>query len=133
MDTIGDLITRIRNGYLAAKDEIEAPYSRLSEAVCRLLAAHGYLAEVDTPPGKTRMGKTIKLLKVKLLYRDGQPVLTAIKRVSKPGRRIYEPVKRVKKQLGGYGLAIVSTSQGLMSDDQARQKGIGGEILFVVW
>lgn len=133
MDTIGDLITRIRNGYLARKHEVVAPYSRISEAVARLLIHHGYLASVLVTEGKTRRGTPIKQLSMTLAYRNGQPAVTGVKRVSTLGHRQYTSVKTLPRVLGGHGMAIVSTNKGVMTDRDARKQGLGGEILCTVW
>lgn len=123
-DTVGDAITRIRNAYLAGRESIEMPYSGLSKSVAELLKEHGYLSAVDATP---------KVLKLTLAYQDQVPALTGIVRVSKPGRRITTSARRLPRVLDGYGIAIVSTSQGLMTDKEARKKNIGGEILLTVY
>lgn len=133
MDTIGDLITRIRNGYLARKGEVVAPYSRISEATVRLLSHHGYLASPRVTEEKTRRGTPIKQLSMTLTYQNGQPTLTGVKRVSTLGHRQYATVKTLPRVLGGHGMAIVSTSKGVMTDRDARKQGLGGEILCTVW
>lgn len=127
-DTLGDLLTRIRNGYLARKQVITAPHSKLKEAVARLLEAEGYVAEVsveDTKPART--------LKIALKYVNGQPVVNEIRRLSKPGLRRYASVQKLPRVLGGYGMTILSTSSGIMSDKQAKAKGFGGELLCSIW
>lgn len=127
-DTLGDLLTRIRNGYLARKQVVTAPHSKLKEAVARLLEAEGYVAEVsveDTKPART--------LKIGLKYVNGQPVVNEIRRLSKPGLRRYSTVQKIPRILGGYGITIVSTSSGIMTDKQAKAKGFGGELLCSIW
>lgn len=133
MDTIGDLITRIRNGYLARQHEVTAPYSRISEAMVRLLFHHGYLESVLVTEGKTRRGTPIKQLSMTLTYQNGQPAVTGVKRVSTLGHRQYARVKTLPRVLGGHGMAIVSTNKGVMTDRDARKQGLGGEILCTVW
>lgn len=127
-DTLGDLLTRIRNGYLARKQVITAPHSKLKEAVARLLEVEGYVAEVtveDTKPART--------LKIVLKYVNGQPVVNEIRRLSKPGLRRYASVQKLPRVLGGYGIIVLSTSSGIMSDKQAKAKGFGGELLCSIW
>lgn len=133
MDTIGDLITRIRNGYLAHKHEVIAPYAKISEAVTRLLSHHGYLESSRVSEGKTRRGTPIKQLSMTLAYQNGQPAVTGVKRISTLGHRQYTAVKTLPRVLGGYGMAIVSTNKGVMTDSDARKQGLGGEVLCTVW
>jgi len=132
MDTIGNLITIIRNGYMAHRLEVTAPYARQSESVCRLLAETGYLAGVSL--GKKSFKKSeFKILKLDLKYQNGQPILSNITRISKPGRRLHTSYKKLPKPLGGYGLVILTTNKGLMIDKNARKEKIGGEPLLSVW
>lgn len=133
MDTIADLITRIRNGYLAKRYDVIAPYARLSEAIVRILVEHGYLDTVSVGEMKTPRGSTMKQLSMVLKYQGEHSALTGITRVSKVGRRQYTSAKKLPWVLGGYGIAIVSTSNGIMTDREARKKDIGGEILCKVW
>jgi small subunit ribosomal protein S8 len=133
MDTIADFITRIRNGYLAKRREVIAPYARLSETIARMMVEEGYLASVSVKDAQTRRGSTVKHLSLTLKYQDGQSALTGITRVSTVGRRRYVSAKQLPRVLGGYGMAIVSTSSGIMSDRAARKKGVGGEIVCTVW
>jgi len=132
MDTIGNLITIIRNGYMAHRLEVTAPYAKQSESVCRLLMETGYLAGVSL--GKKSSKKSeFKILKLELKYQNGQPILTNITRISKPGRRLHSSYKKLPKPLGGYGLVILTTNKGLMIDKNARKEKIGGEPLLSVW
>lgn len=133
MDTIGDLITRIRNGYLARKHEVIAPYSKLSEEVTKMFARHGYLEALQVIEGKTRRGTPIKQLSMTLAYQNGQPTMTGVKRVSALGRRQYATAKTLPWVLGGHGMAIVSTASGVMTDRDARKQRLGGEVLCTVW
>ena len=134
MDTVGDLITRIRNAALARQQLTEAPWSRMSEEVCRLLAQEGYLSKVEVVPDESRRGAAISRLRLTLAYtRRGLPMLSEIKRVSKPGRRRYSRKTGFPRVLGGYGMAIVSTSKGVMTAREALKKGLGGEVLCTVW
>lgn len=133
MDTLSDTITRIRNAYLAGKQSVTMPYSTLSESVVKLLAKNEYVSSVDMTSKKTKRGGVVKELAVVLAYRDQLPVLTHITRISKPGRRMTVGAHQVPKVLDGYGIAIISTSQGLMTDMEAKKKHIGGEILLTVY
>lgn len=133
MDTVADTLTRIRNGYLARKERIEAPFSSLIEAVCQLMATHGYLDAVHMVTRQTRRGFAAKRLELVLRYHGGKPVLTGIRRISKLGRRQYARAGAIPNVLGGYGITIVTTSQGVMTDQEAREKHVGGEIVCSVW
>lgn len=128
-DPVADLLTRIRNANLAYKDDLLAPVSRQNEAVLRILSQEGYIGWFD------REGEGVQqAFRVRLKYGKGrQRTITGLKRVSKPGRRIYVGRDRLPRVLGGLGVAIVSTSQGVMTDRDASRKGIGGEVLAYVW
>ena len=108
------------------------PYAKQSESVCRLLAETGYLAGVNLGK-KTSKKSEFKILKLELKYQNGQPILTNITRISKPGRRLHSSYKKLPKPLGGYGLVILTTNKGLMKEKTARKKKIGGEPLLSVW
>lgn len=126
-DPIADMLTRIRNGQKARKVTVSMPASTAKEAVARVLKDEGYITSFSTDgEGAT------KQLSVELKYFEGSPVIERIERTSKPGLRIYRGKEDIPKVLGGLGVAIVSTSAGVMSDRQAREKGIGGEVLCVV-
>lgn len=132
MDTIGNLITIIRNGYMAHRMEVVVPYNRQSESVCRLLLDSGYLAGIQEAKKQSKKSE-FKILKLELKYQNGQPILTNITRISKPGRRLYSSYKKLPKPLGGYGLVILTTNKGMMIDKNARKDKIGGEPLLSVW
>ena len=127
-DPIADMLTRIRNGQNVALESVRMPSSRLKEAIARVLEEEGYIAgfEVAEQPGNKRE------LTVSLKYFDGKPVIEKIQKVSKPGLRIYRGKNELPKVMGGLGVAIVSTSEGVMSDRSARSKGFGGEVLCIV-
>jgi small subunit ribosomal protein S8 len=127
-DPIADLLTRIRNGQLAGKKEVCMPSSKLKLALANLLKDEGYVGEVSVNSGA---GKP--QLSIALKYFQGQPVVSAIKRVSTPGLRIYKGRSDLPKVQGGLGVAIVSTSSGLMTDRTARAAGQGGEIIATVY
>lgn len=126
-DPIADLLTRIRNGQKARKVSVSMPASTEKVAICNVLKEEGYITDYATSGEGS--GKT---LSVDLKYFEGAPVIETVKRVSKPGLRVYRGKEDLPKVLGGLGIAIVSTSSGVMSDRVAREKGIGGEVLCVV-
>jgi len=126
-DPIADMLTRIRNGQGARKVNVSMPASKAKEAVAKVLQDEGYITGFATDGEGAE-----KQLTVELKYFEGVPVIETIQRTSKPGLRIYRGKDELPKVLGGLGVAIVSTSAGVMSDRQAREKGIGGEVLCVV-
>ena len=128
-DPVSDLLTRIRNANIAAKDELVAPVSKLNAAILDILVREGYLGGYD------REGEGVhQAFRIRLKYGNRkQRVITNLKRVSKPGRRIYRGKGDLPRVLGGLGIAIVSTSQGVMTDREAARKRIGGEVLAEVW
>lgn len=126
-DPIADLLTRIRNGQMAEKVNVRVPASRLKLAIAKVLQDEGY---VESCREVTEAGRP--LIEIALKYHDGQPVIERIDRVSTPGLRRYAGKHRLPRVDGGMGVAIVSTSQGIMSDRAARKAGLGGEILCVV-
>jgi small subunit ribosomal protein S8 len=128
-DPVADLLTRVRNANLAYKDELIVPVSKQNESVLKILDAEGY---VD---GFSAEGEGVhRAYRVRLKYgKNRQRTITGIKRVSKPGRRVYVGRDELPRVLGGLGVAIVSTSQGVMTDKDASRKGIGGEVLAFVW
>lgn len=126
-DPIADMLTRIRNGQNARKAFVAMPSSTAKMAVARVLKDEGYIVDYSVEgEGAT------KTLSIELKYFEGAPVIETIKRISKPGLRIYRGTEELPKVLGGLGVAIVSTSSGVISDREAREKGIGGEVLCVV-
>lgn len=128
-DPIGDLLTRIRNANIAFKDDLLVPASKMNEALLRILQKEGFIA------AQAAEGEGIeRVFRVTLKYGPKRErTITGLKRVSKPGRRIYAGRGDLPRVLGGLGIAIVSTSQGVMTDRDASQKGIGGEVLAYVW
>jgi len=130
-DPIADMLTRIRNANVAMHDEVRMPSSKLKEALARVLTKEGYIEgfELDDNPGKPG-----HVLVVKMKYSpDRARTISGIKRVSKPGLRVYSKASDVPRVLGGLGVAVLSTSQGLLSDREARKRKVGGEILCYVW
>ena len=124
-DPIGDLLARIRNANTAAKEELLVPVSKMNDAILKILATEGFI------DGYERLGEGIEAaFKVQLRYGPKRArVITGLRRISKPGRRVYTQRANLPRVLGGLGIAIVSTSQGVMTDKDAARKGIGGEIL----
>jgi small subunit ribosomal protein S8 len=128
-DPIADMLTRIRNANLALHDTVEMPGSRLKADIARVLEEQGYIAGYETSADGSR-----STLVVKLKYDDDRRrVITGLDRVSKPGRRVYADKDSLPKVLGGMGVAIISTSQGLLTGHEARRRGVGGEVLCTVW
>ncbi|MCL2371429.1 30S ribosomal protein S8 [Candidatus Saccharibacteria bacterium] len=125
-DKIADLITRIRNAINAGHNEISMPSSKLTEAVANKLVAAGYISKVKIEPAKPRDILHVEIAK-------GEPVISEITRVSKPGRRVYMAAKEMPRIKSGRGLAIVSTSRGIMTSIEAKEAKIGGEVLLKVW
>lgn len=126
-DPISDMLTRIRNGQKARKVSVAMPASKIKIAVAGVLKDEGYITDFEVSGEGA-----LKTLSVELKYFEGTPVIEKVERVSKPGLRIYRGKDNLPKVLGGLGVAIVSTSAGVMSDRQAREKGIGGEVICVV-
>lgn len=126
-DPIADMLTRIRNGQKARKVNVSMPASTAKIAVARVLKDEGYITDFSTEGSGAQ-----KSLSIELKYFEGSPVIESIQRASKPGLRIYRGKDELPKVLGGLGVAIVSTSAGVMSDRLAREKGIGGEVLCIV-
>lgn len=128
-DPIADLLTRIRNANLVHHDKVEIPASKIKRAIVQILKEEGFVKDYEVlADGKQG------ILRVALKYGpERDRVITGIKRISKPGLRVYAKNEQLPKVLGGLGIAIISTSQGLMSDKQARKNGLGGEVLAFVW
>ncbi len=126
-DPISDMLTRIRNGQKARKVSVSMPASKAKEAVAAVLKEEGYITGFSVEGDGAS-----KALSVELKYFEGVPVIESIQRASRPGLRIYRGTEGLPKVLGGLGVAIVSTSAGVMSDRQAREKGIGGEVICIV-
>lgn len=128
-DPIGDMLTRIRNANLAYKDELVVPVSKMNEALLGILKTEGYIG------GFERDGEGVhQAYRVRLKYgAKRERTITGLRRVSKPGRRVYAQRDALPRVLGGLGVAILSTSKGVMTDREAAKKGIGGEVLAHVW
>ena len=128
-DIIADLLTRIRNANTAKHDSVEIPASNMKKAICQILLDEGYIKNFTvTEDGKQGM------IKVVLKYGEGKtPVISGLRRVSKPGLRIYSNVENMPKVMKGLGIAIISTSKGVMTDREARKEHVGGEGLAYIW
>ena len=128
-DTLGDMLTRIRNGQTANKSVVDAPASRFRANVLDVLKREGYIrnfSQVEKRPGKNEF-------KIELKYYDGKPVISEIKRVSTPVRRVYSAIYDLPKTYNGLGISILSTPRGVMSDNEARAAHVGGEVLCQVF
>ena len=128
-DPIADMLTRIRNAIQARHDSVMMPHSKMKIAIARILKEEGFIRDFDQPRGQKH-----PTLRIHLAYREGrQPIIAGLKRVSKPGLRVYVGKGEVPRVYGGLGLAIVSTSRGVMAGRHAWRQGIGGELLCYVW
>ena len=128
-DPIADLLTRIRNATRAKHSRVDIPASRIKGEIAKILKLSGYVDDVKlVDDGKQG------LLRIYLKYGKGtEPVIEGLKRVSKPGHRIYAKKDEIPRVLGGYGIVVLSTSQGILTGNQAKEKGIGGEVLCQIW
>ncbi|KJV07618.1 30S ribosomal protein S8 [Methylocucumis oryzae] len=126
-DPVADMLTRIRNGQAAGKKSIKQPSSKLKVAIANVLKAEGYILDYGLETNGSHTEMTIELK-----YYRGEPVIESIKRVSRPGLRIYKSKDELPKVLGGLGIAIISTSKGVMTDRAAREIGHGGEVICTV-
>ena len=130
-DTIGDLLTRIRNAGLRQSETVSLPLTRIGQQICQILEREGFIESFQA--------ESTQQLRVRLKYRSGlskgeeRPCITNLRRISRPGLRIYTNHREIPKILGGMGIIILSTSQGLLTDREARLHGIGGEILCSIW
>ena len=130
-DPIADMLTRIRNANVAFHDEVVMPSSKLKVALAKILEREGYIAGSSVEDDSARPGRQ---LRIELKYTpDRQRTISGIRRVSKPGLRVYTKADLVPRVLGGMGISILSTNQGLMTDREARARKVGGEVLCQVW
>jgi small subunit ribosomal protein S8 len=127
-DPIADMLTRIRNASLVKKDELVLPFSKFKASLAKILEKEGFVGKVSETDDKP------KSLKIALKYAEtGDAVITGIQRVSKPGQRIYMGTDKLPRTNSGYGITVVSTSKGLMTDKEARKAKVGGEVVCQVW
>ena len=130
-DPIADMLTRLRNANQAYHDAVTMPYSKLKEGVAEILKQEGYITSYSVADNVDAIGRS---LTITLKYgRNRERSLAGVRRISKPGLRVYAKSTNLPRVLGGLGVAIISTSQGLLTDRQANQKGVGGEVLAYVW
>jgi len=127
IDPIADMLTRIRNANLALLPDVQIPHSKIKESIANILKREGYIHDFAVD------GKTIKMIKVRLKYQGKKSVIEGLRRVSSPGLRRYVGSTDIPRVRGGLGVAVLSTSEGLMSGNQARKKNIGGEVLCYIW
>jgi small subunit ribosomal protein S8 len=126
-DPISDMLTRLRNGGRALQPVIELPHSRIKENIAQILKREGYVSDVAVD------GAVAKKIKIRLKYDGKKSVIEGLKRISKPGLRKYVGATEIPRVRGGLGVAVVSTSEGVMTDVQARKKNLGGELLCYIW
>jgi len=128
-DQIGDMLTRIRNAATVRHDVVEMPASKMKLAVVKILKEEGFINDFELIKGKPE-----RLIRIKLKYQEGnKPMISGIERVSKPGLRIYSQHNEIPRVYGGVGVAILSTSKGVITGQQAHQQKVGGEVLCYVW
>ena len=128
-DTLGDMLTRIRNGQTTNKKVVAAPASRFRKNVLEVLKREGFIRNFE----EKEMRPGINFFEIELKYYNGRPVISEIKRVSKPGRRVYSSIKNLQKTYNGLGISILSTPRGVMSDNEAREANVGGEVLCTIY
>jgi small subunit ribosomal protein S8 len=129
-DTIADMLTRIRNATMAKQQATEVPSTRMTQSIARVLKQEGFIEDFE------EVGEGIDrhlVLSLRYYGRYRQPVINKLRRVSRPGMRVYSNHRDLPKVLGGVGIAIISTSKGIMTDREARSKGVGGEVLCYIW
>ena len=130
-DPIADMLTRIRNANVAMHDEVSMPSSKLKESLAAVLKSEGYITDFSVADATDRPGR---VLTIEMKYSPERArVISGVKRVSKPGLRVYTKAEKIPRVLGGLGVAVLSTSQGLMTDREARKRRMGGEVLCFVW
>ena len=127
-DPIADMLTRIRNGNMAKHTEVKVPFYKIKESMANILKNEGYITGYEI-----KEEGNIRDIVVTLKYMDGDAVIKGLKRISKPGRRVYTSVENLPKVLGGLGIAIVSTPKGVITDKECRKHSVGGEVLCYVW
>ncbi|MGB3641250.1 MAG: 30S ribosomal protein S8 [Rivularia sp. (in: cyanobacteria)] len=129
-DTIADMLTRIRNANMARHQVTHVPATKMTQNIAKVLREEGFITDFETEGEGFRSQLVISL---KYKGKNRQPIITTLKRVSRPGLRVYSNKKDLPRVLGGIGIAIISTSSGIMTDRQARQQNVGGEVLCYVW
>ncbi|MBU1148615.1 30S ribosomal protein S8 [Patescibacteria group bacterium] len=134
-DPIADMLTRIRNAQAVSKEDVIIPFSKIKLAIAKILVDEGFIKGFDEFNETNRLGSDFKYLRLFLRYtaKDKKPMIRQIKRISKPGRRVYRKHSELPHVLGGLGLAIISTPSGLMTNREARRKKVGGEIICEIY
>ncbi len=127
-DTIADMLTRIRNACMAKHEKVDIPASKMKIGIAKILKEKGYIQNYKL----IKDGKQ-GILRITLRYHEGKPVILGLERISKPGRRQYRPADELPKIRNGFGMAIISTSKGLMTDEDARKARVGGEVICAIW
>lgn len=130
VDTIGNFLTVIRNGIAVAKSRVRVPHSRINQKIAEIMKQEGFVRDVVV---ETSSATGFKELRVDLKYVGGESVIHNVQRVSTPGRRVYRNVRQVSPVIGGLGVSILTTSKGVMTDKEAKQRVVGGEIICTVW
>jgi len=128
MDPIADMLTSIRNAQAVLKETVVVPYSEMKFEILKIFKKENLIEQVEKKGRKAR-----RSIEVKLKYEDKEPVISSLKRVSKPGQRIYTTAGKIRRVRDGYGISIISTSKGLMTNKEARRKNMGGEIICEIW
>ena len=128
MDQIANMVNMIKNGNLAEKESVLVPYSKIKNSIAELLVKEKYIYSVSK---KVRKGTP--MLEIGLLYVENRPKIKGVERISKSSRRVYTGVKNIKPTLNGFGLSVLSTPKGILTDKEARKEMVGGEILFKIW
>lgn len=127
-DPISDLLNRIRNAQAVLKEQLSVPFSNLNHEIAKILEKKGFIKKVE------KKGRTYKkVIEITLKYDEKKPAISGLKRVSRPGQRIYKGFKEIKPVRSGYGILIISTSKGLMTDKEARKQKLGGEVMCEIW
>ena len=129
-DPIADLLTRVRNAMRAGHSRVEVPGGRMKDEILGILRAQGFIQSYDTKPGRGGQAQLVVNLKAAV---KGRNPLNGLKRVSKPGRRVYVDKESIPRVLNGMGIAILTTPKGVLTDEEARQQGVGGEVICEVW
>ncbi|MBZ1348258.1 MAG: 30S ribosomal protein S8 [Candidatus Nealsonbacteria bacterium] len=127
-DPISNMLTSIRNAQAVLHQTVDIPFSNLKYKIAKILAKQGFIEQIEKKGKKTK-----RFIEITLKYDNKTPVISGIKRISKPGQRIYLSAQKIKKIKGGYGMSIISTSKGLMADKEARKNKLGGEVICEIW
>ena len=127
-DSIADFLIRIQNAFMARHESVRMPYSKMKKSMAQILQEEGYIESVEVVEDST-----FPEIEIRLRYVGKVPAMSGVRRLSKPGRRLYASVGDIPRALGGYGITIISTSKGVLTDTQARKKNVGGELLCQVW